>query len=244
MTVLAQPIAAACVVASLLQPAGRSAGLLSVPWMSFALLVAAMGLGRATGWRRPAELCAAGALIYLPVGAGWLVASRMGLQPLGFDPIIVSLTAVHFHYAAFAAPIVASRTIATLEGRPERVASIAGIAILVAQPIVAAGITGVPPLALFGAVLLGGWLIALAVVTLGWARKRVEAPTERALVTLSALPPLFSMPLAVAWSWGQVSGRPPLALATMIDVHGTANAYGFALLGLIAWYRQRNGVRT
>src|ERR1700689_2369591 len=48
-----------------------------------------------------------GSFLYLPVGCAWLVASRLGLSPMGFQEPIVLLTAVHFHFAGFAAPLLA-----------------------------------------------------------------------------------------------------------------------------------------
>jgi hypothetical protein len=54
-------------------------------------------------------------MLYLPIGGAWLVASRLGIQPLGFGDTIVLLTAVHFHFAGFAAPVLAGlagRTVA------------------------------------------------------------------------------------------------------------------------------------
>ncbi|NJN44183.1 MAG: YndJ family transporter [Anaerolineae bacterium] len=37
----------------------------------------------------------------------WLLASRLGANPLGFTEPIILLTAIHFHFAGFAAPIIA-----------------------------------------------------------------------------------------------------------------------------------------
>ena len=46
-------------------------------------------------------------MLYLPIGAGWLVLYRLGVRPLGFADVIVLLTGVHFHYTGFVLPIVA-----------------------------------------------------------------------------------------------------------------------------------------
>ena len=43
-------------------------------------------------------------LLYLPFG-GWLLAYTLNLQVMDFSPLIVLLTAVHFHYSAFLIPI-------------------------------------------------------------------------------------------------------------------------------------------
>ena len=45
-------------------------------------------------------------LVYLAVGGGWTVLAWGGLRPLGFAAPIVLLTAVHFHYAGFALPLL------------------------------------------------------------------------------------------------------------------------------------------
>jgi hypothetical protein len=238
IVVFTQPPAAACVVVSLSMDAGRTAGLWSAPWMALAILCACMGLTRAFAkgaLRDPRELCAAAALLYLPVGAGWLVMSRMGLRPMDFDAIIVALTAVHFHYAAFAGPILASRAIGASEGGWRKIASVAGLAIVVAMPIVAAGLTASPALALAGAVLLAVALLALSIVTLVKVQRTMKNTGARVLVTVSALVPFLSMPLAVIWSHGDVIGVHALGLERMIDLHGVANAFGLALAGLFAW---------
>ena len=44
-------------------------------------------------------------LAMLPVSAGWLVASRIGARLLGFDAVVVLLTATHFQYVGLAVPI-------------------------------------------------------------------------------------------------------------------------------------------
>jgi hypothetical protein len=236
----AQPIAAACAVTSLSMSPGRDAGLWCVPWMTLALLVACMGLMRLFqpgALRRPAELCAAAALLYLPAGAGWLVLSRMGARPLDFDPVIVALTAVHFHFAAFAAPILASRTISALEPHPRarRIAAACGLAIVVAQMIVAAGITASAPLALAGALVFALALGVLSIFTLWRVVRTARSAPTRVLLGLSAIVPLASMPLAVLWSYGDVTGEHLIGLERMIDLHGIANALGFSLAGLLAW---------
>ena len=59
---------------------------------------------------RPTDLAPAAAVAYLSVGAGWLVLSRAGLRPEGFSHEIVELTGVHFHYAGFAATLMAALT--------------------------------------------------------------------------------------------------------------------------------------
>jgi len=51
------------------------------------------------------------ARIDLAVGGAWLVASRLGMRPMGIQEPIVLLTAVHFHYAGFATATIAAATL-------------------------------------------------------------------------------------------------------------------------------------
>jgi hypothetical protein len=44
----------------------------------------------------------------LVVGGSWLVASRLGMRPLGIQEPIGLLTAVHFHFAGFATAMIAA----------------------------------------------------------------------------------------------------------------------------------------
>ena len=49
-------------------------------------------------------------LLYLPVAGVWLVIYRYGVQPFDYGETIILLTVVHFHFAGFAAPIIAGMT--------------------------------------------------------------------------------------------------------------------------------------
>jgi hypothetical protein len=83
--------------AQLLAP-GPIAAALAGPWLVVTGLVALVGLARAWESRRgplPAFVAACG-LMFLAVGGGWALADRAGIRPLGFDPAIVLLTAIHF----------------------------------------------------------------------------------------------------------------------------------------------------
>jgi hypothetical protein len=100
--------------------AGPYAAALAVPWLIVTALVALAGLGIAWKSRRGPlpEFVAACGLMFLVIGGGWALADRAGIRPLGFDPAIVLLTAVHFHYAGFALPILAGLAIDALH-KPE-----------------------------------------------------------------------------------------------------------------------------
>ncbi|MEZ4335727.1 MAG: YndJ family transporter [Sandaracinaceae bacterium] len=234
-TAWALPLAGVSAVVSLWLDPPRGAPWVA-PWMAACLLVASLGVVRlfaGRGFTSAARWCSAAALGYLPVGAAWLVAARMGVRPMGFDPAIVTLTAVHFHFAALAGPMYASRVIDALEGRARAVASGAGLALVAAIPIVAIGFSTSPVVGMVGTVLLAAGLVTLALLA------AIAVPLERraakVLLWISALSVLLSMPLALYYQWGQVTGADTIGLEWMVRLHGFANAHGFATCGLLAW---------
>ena len=116
----------------------RAAALAAV-YATATLLVTAWGMLRAWKHRRGpmASLCIDSGLILLSVGGFAAVLDRAGKQPLGFDPAIVQLTAVHFHFAAFVLLLLTG-----LASKPnDRLSQINCIAVIVAVPLVAIGIT-------------------------------------------------------------------------------------------------------
>ena len=233
----AQPLCGAAVVVALAKPVSPEAGAWAAAWVGFSLLVAITGatLVLRGGLRRPETLATGAALAYLPVGAGWLVLSRLGLRPLDFDPLIVVLTAVHFHFAALAAPVLAVRVGLALDGVKRRVALGAALATAAAPPLVAVGIAWAPWLALVGAVVLAASLLTIATLTLGWAWRRLRSRVAKPLLLISGVSLLLSMPLAVLYAWGEATGETVIGIQWMLRTHGYANAHGFVVCGLFAW---------
>jgi hypothetical protein len=229
-----QPGCALAALLSFLAPRGPAAAVLAAPWLAFTGLLALHGLARLRrrGLSPPAELAIDAALLFLPIGAGWLVLSRLGAAPLGFEEPIVLLTAVHFHYAAFTALVLIG-----LAGRALVGSSVyPGIvyATIIGTPLVAAGITASPFLELVGTAAIAVALCTLATATLSRIVPRLPG-APRVLLGLSASSILVSMPLALIWAAGRFLDQPTVALSTMARTHGTANALGFALCGLLGW---------
>src|SRR4029077_12231627 len=102
-----------------LQPRGVAAGALASAWLLVTIVIAARGIARlhGRGLRDLADLAIDAGMFLLPVGGGWLVLSRLGVRPLGFEEPIVLLTAVHFHYAAFTTLILIGLSGRRLETR-------------------------------------------------------------------------------------------------------------------------------
>lgn len=230
--------AAALGALSLLPEPGVLAGGLAAPWLVACLLMALSGLGSLAAQRSlsPRTLLPVAALAYLAVGAGWLVLSRLGARPLGFSDVIVQLTAVHFHFAGFAAPLVAAATGEALQARFPRLAAaarIGGMGVVAAMPLVAAGFVASHLLSAAGASLLAASLGLLAVVMLPAAAAQRGLPGV--LLRLAAASVLGAMALAVGYAVGPVVGLPVLPIPRMVQFHGAANAFGFCGGGLLAY---------
>ncbi|HEV2195284.1 MAG TPA: YndJ family transporter [Candidatus Acidoferrum sp.] len=99
---------------------GRTAGALTVLWLFAGISLALDGLMRLIQTRLQSfhELCFAVGEGYALVGALWLLASRMGLRPVGFHEPIVLLTAVHFHYAGLMAAVLAALVASSMRTPP------------------------------------------------------------------------------------------------------------------------------
>ena len=227
---------AALVVPALLADGRLAAGALALPWLAVAVHLLA---GTVRRWTHapdfsPAGLARLAGPAYLTVAAAWLVASRLRLEPVGIGEPIVELTAVHFHYAGFAAALLAARTYEVAAGRWAGAGTVLTIA---APPIVAMGFTtGSAVAQISGAVLLtlGVWIVAG--VTGAVVAPNTDHAGARALLTISALAVGPPMVLAVFWAAGQHYDVPSLDIPAMARVHGTLNAFGFSLAGLLGWH--------
>lgn len=226
-------------------PTGPWAAALAVPWLLAAGLaalaagIAALRTIRQGRGRRPGpEYAVWAALAFLVVGAGNAVADRAGVQPFGFSPTIVLLTAVHFTFAGFALTLVG--VLADL-ARPSRHHVWAFGALIVGIPITAVGFLGIALAAWLGAmsVALGGFGIGLAVFR---AAGVLRTGGARALARLAGLTLLVSMPLAAVYAMGAWLGIAWLDLPTMARTHGFLNVVGFAIPAMVAWTIDRRTV--
>jgi YndJ-like protein len=239
LAVIAQPFGAAAAVASFFMPQGRPAALLAALWLIVTALIALFGFWRLLfrGVLTANELCIGAGLIYLPVGGMWFFMSRFGIQPLGFGDTIVLLTAVHFHFAGFAAPILAGLAGRTLDdrGRATQLFQLAAAGIIAGTPIIATGITLSPLVAFIGAIVISLGLILLAIVVLGWVIRSVGSLPAQFLLGVSAISSLSAMVLACLYAYSLVTKTVIIDIPHMAMTHGVINAFGFALCGLVAW---------
>lgn len=236
------PAALLLLWACALRPGGWAA-LAATPWVFVCGLVAATGWLRVRqgGWRRPFDrLCGDVGFMFLGVGGAWVFADRAGQRPLGFDGAVVALTAVHFHFAGWLLPLLAGRTVGAFPA--SRLATRAAVGVLLGVPAVAVGIAttqfGWGP-AFEGAagcgLALAGMAVAVLHVRLGTEQSTGSWP-QRSLFLVAGASLFFGMTLAAVHAARSFVGPLPwLDVPWMRAVHGTVNAVGFGLGGVLAW---------
>ena len=242
-----QPVGAALTVVAVWLPPGKSAALAAMAWITICVLMAGSGFvglvralwGDAGGGSRATRFVLAMARIDLLVGGVWLVASRLGMRPMGIQEPIGLLTAVHFHFAGFASATIAAATLQFVERRGEHgcehrwlkavVLMVAGLPIVVAAGFVISPIIKMVAAILFSASVAG---LAIAVRACG---RRVEDPTARILLQVAAGAVFAGMVLSGAYAVADYLGSNALTIPQMARTHGILNAVGFCLLGLLGW---------
>ncbi|MCU1267910.1 MAG: rane protein [Acidobacteria bacterium] len=240
LAIFAQPIGAAAVVVSFFLKQGIAAALFSSAWLVVAGLLSLHGLSRLLSpkLRVFEEVSISAGLIYLSVGSGWLIMSRLGIQPLGFGDTIVLLTAVHFHYAGFAAPILsglAGRVLVHQSVSVQRLFALVVLGVIAGTPLVAAGITLSPSLGLAGTVIISCALLLLGILVIGWIVPGITRRSVQLLLVLSSISPFISMTLASIYAYSIVAKKLIIDIPQMALTHGLINALGFSLCGLLAW---------
>jgi YndJ-like protein len=180
---------------------------------------------------RPREIALYTALVTPSIAALALVAERSSYALFGFSPTVLALTVAHFHFAGFAAALIAF----LVAGPHTTTGDAAAISVPLGTGMVLLGFFLGDPVELAGAAVLtaGMWLVGWSL----WRRARQADRTTAVLLTVSAAVLVATMLLALSWALGHVVATPYLPLEWMVATHGLANAVGFALCGLLAWRR-------
>jgi hypothetical protein len=234
-----QPVGALLAVVAFLLPIGLAAAIFASAWLLVCVIAALGALGYLVLGRslQPVRLATAAAVGFMAFGAIWLVLSRAGVAPIGLSPIIVEMTAVHFHFTGFAATLMTALLLMRLrqDGDIARsVATAAALLLVVGSPVLAAGwATPIHVLQVAGAILVAAGVVATAAVLFFRSASLVTSPGARVLLRMGAFAPLLPMVLAVEYSAGHVFGFPTLDIHGMALIHGDLNALGFSLLGLV-----------
>jgi YndJ-like protein len=243
-----QPAGAVLAVMAMALPAGRVSGFLAVGWLLVCLLMAGDGvlgfaLSNDAGEGARATRIAMGmAGVDLAVGGAWLVASRLGMRPMGIQEPIGLLTAVHFHFAGFATAMIGAAMLRFAERR--RVHSWLRVLVLmvVGLPfVVAAGFVTAPALKMAAAILFSVSVAGLAICLRVFGR-RVEDATARILLQVAAGSVFAGMIFSGIYAIADYLGSDVLTIPQMARTHGILNAIGFCLPGLLGWLVE-SGIR-
>lgn len=210
-----------------------------IPWLWVRSAAAFEAIRNCSGktLRDPAELTLVSARIFPAIGAVWLVAHRASWTPWGFDPLIVLLTAAHFHHAGFTLPLMAGLNARANPGCWTRFSC---VAILLGVPLVAVGITCthfgvmkfVEP---FGVAILVLGALGVAVSQLRRGLERQRSILTRIGFLISGASLFAAMVLALGFGLRYMIPNFALTMPQMWAIHGTLNAFGFGLSGILAW---------
>jgi hypothetical protein len=240
-----QPLGAVLAVVAMWLAPGTRAGVAAVGWMVVCALMAVGGVlrsGHAIFQNRTGEapvaiwsVAFAIAQIDLAVGGAWLVASRLGMRPMGIQEPIGLLTAVHFHFAGFATATIAAATLRFTEDREDHGWLKPVALMVVGMPfVVAAGFVISPLLKMAAAVLFSASVAALAIAVRSCG-VRTESGTARVLLQVAAGAIFAGIVLSAAYAVADFVGSDVLTIPQMARTHGILNAFGFCLLGLLGW---------
>jgi len=233
------PIAAAMGVFAIALPPGIASAVVALVWLAFTVLAGFHGLTRALGaGRRIEELSIATGFMYLAVGGGWLVLWRSGIAVMDFGEHVPLLTAIHFHYAGFASPILVGfvgRELRTADTRLWPVFVVGASLVIVGPALVALGIAGVRTIEAPAAAILAIGTATVALLALAAVLRRVRGAPARGLLAVSSAAAVVAMTLAFLYAVGNPLGLSAIALEDMVRWHGSFNALGYVFCGLLAW---------
>ncbi len=235
-----QPLGAALVVTAMWLPPGRNAGLAALGWMLVCVLLAGGGLVELIRAPWPdagggARATLAVAKIDLAVGGAWLVASRLGMRPMGIQEPIGLLTAVHFHFAGFATATIAAATLLSAEKRGPQLWLKRVVELIVGLPYVIAAGFLISPALKMGAALMFSASVAVLAIFLRAHGMRAHDATARVLLQVASAAVFAGMVLSGTYAIADFLGSDVLTIPQMARTHGILNAVGFCMLGLLGW---------
>ncbi|HBJ82617.1 MAG TPA: hypothetical protein DDZ88_01825 [Verrucomicrobiales bacterium] len=183
------------------------------------------------------DLALASAGVFPVIGALWLTLHQTNRPLFGFDPLIVLLTAAHFHHAGFTLPLMAGLN---AKATPNGLTKFSCVAILLGVPLVAMGITcthfGVMPFVEpFGVTVLVLGAVGVAVSQIQRGLEKERKALARLGFVVSGVSLLAAMLLALGFGLRYLIPNLALTMPQMWAIHGTLNVFGFGLCGILAW---------
>jgi len=248
--VLAQPFCAIATLIAFTLPQGMLAGGFASLWLLLTLMALGLGLQRwlPRGLTCKEEMFIDLSLVYFAVGGVWLVLNRMGIHPMKFDDAIVLLTAIHFHYAGFAACFLlglVGRLFKDATVLIQKIYYLSGFLIISGIPLLAIGIAFSHFfLEVMAASALAFSLIIFSLLIFLQGIKKLKNRISRTLLTIAAGSLIFSMALSILYALREMDWPLQLNILQMAKTHGLLNSFGFAFCGLLAFTLEKPQPRT
>ncbi|MDP4553444.1 YndJ family protein [Alkalihalobacillus macyae] len=236
-----QPFAAVCAGISFFFEQGLIAVLFAVPWLITTILIALYGFTRVIQeWKKSRifDVLIQLGLMYISIGGVWLVLHRSGIQILNFSDVIVLLTSIHFHYAAFITPISMAFIGRMLVGTAPVLKpwfKLIAFFVIIGPPFIAAGITfgdTMPVLEFASVVEFVTPLVVFSILCLVYLIPKLDYAVKM-LLSISFVSLLFSMSSAMIYGFAHINDTVILGIPLMVFFHGFVNTFGFSLFGLL-----------
>ncbi|UYO37141.1 YndJ family protein [Bacillus zhangzhouensis] len=153
------------------------------------------------------------------------------IQVMTFSPIIVLLTAIHFHYSAFFIPLFYG-LLGRQREKETALYNAAGWVILLSPVMIAVGISFSRLFDTFSVML---YVIALYLYGIFCMKTRFRLTVAKGLVVFSSCALMGTIVLSFLYSAGMLMRVTYISIDQMIWFHGSINAFFVILPGLIGW---------
>ena len=224
-------IGAVAAIASVTIPRGELSAAIAALYLLPALLVGVASILRASAIRRPSDLAAVAAGIFLAIGALFFVLYRQDLAIEGFPELTVQLTAVHLHFVGFGLLLVAGE----LARRSARVGRTAVRLVMLGTVATPIGQFIHPVLELAGAAFVIAGLLAVMAGTFPMLGDSGVPASARRLLFVSIAFSLVIGAMAAVYAVSAGLGTPSVDIGSMVRVHGVFAAIGVVFCGLLGW---------
>ena len=235
-------VAAFCLSFLIDTPGTGFSDLLALPYLILSASLAITAAVDMMGFSRfnLLELVRVFALGYWATGAFWALCSLAGFQPWDFDPVIVTLTAAHFHVAGF---VFATAGYKLLQFNNNRSTRLLGLGLIAGMPLVAFGITasklGMPS----WIESCSGLFFVMLALLLGYLHVKMAFHQQINSISrwcwgISSICLFAGMCMAAMYALRFYYPMPFFQIPNMKIWHGSINAIGFGWLVLIGWNAQ------
>jgi len=206
-------------------------GLLVLPWAILAIACAGIFAFR----RKPLyfhSIMVLAAFAFWVVAVAWAFAYQIGYRPFNFSPVIVLLTAAHFHFAGFLLALLTAFLLRQAECAP--LVLFSAVLVLVAMPLTAAGILhthtgGHPFLETIAGTIMAMGAIGISIAFI-FSASRAESRTVFYLRRVGGVLLSMGMVLAILFAMRPYFPIAWLDIPFMYYTHGSLNMAGLASL--------------